>query len=132
MSSSKFGKNAKQFGSAMKGMAGASVNAWAMEQLMKLIEPFMKLLKLLEIPINVLAALLTMMVNEIFVDLLPYFILFSQELLKLAPSFKLVGEFLSFLIISGFTLLYIAFQKTYEFLKPLVLLIKEETLFKLV
>lgn len=101
MGSSKFGKNLRQMGKAFKGMAAASVNAWAMEQLMKLIEPFMKLLKLLEIPINVLSALLTIMVNEIFVDLIPFFIQFSMLLLELTPTFKMLGQIISWLIING-------------------------------
>jgi len=92
VSGAKFGKNVKAFGGAMKGMAAASVSAWGMQQIMKLIEPFMKLLKLLEIPINVLSALLTMMVNEIFVDLLPYFIDFSMLLMQLMPTFKIIGQ----------------------------------------
>lgn len=94
MSGSKFGKNVKALGGALKGMAGASINAWAMEQLMKLIEPFMNLLKLLEMPINVLAALLTIMVNEIFIDLIPYFLAFSMILIDLIPLFKEIGQVL--------------------------------------
>ncbi len=101
MGGSKFGKNAKALGSAMKGMAGASVQAWAMEQLMKLIEPFMKLLQLLEIPINILSAMLSVMVNEIFVQLLPYILVFSMYMLKLMPYFKIAGEWIGKYLIVG-------------------------------
>ena len=89
---SKFGKNVKAFGGALKGMAGASIQAWAMEQLMKLIEPFMKLLLLLEIPINILASLLNVFVNEIFVALLPFIMDFTKILIDLMPLFKFLGQ----------------------------------------
>lgn len=98
MSSSKFGKNAKSFGAAMKGMADSSVNAWKMEQVMKLIEPFMKLLKLLEPPIAILSALLTMMINEVFIELIPYMIDFAMEMMKWAPIFVFIGKALALLM----------------------------------
>lgn len=96
---SKFGKNAKALGGALKGMAGASVQAWAMEQVMKLIEPFMKLLELFEIPLNVLAALFSVFVNEIFVQLLPFFLEFSQILIDLMPIFQFLGEIVGVVLV---------------------------------
>jgi len=123
---SKFGKNAKAFGSAMKGMAGASVQAWAMEQLMKLIEPFMKLLKLLEIPINTLVMLLEMFVNEIFVALLPFFIEFSLLLMELAPIFKIIGQIVGKLLAGALKLIIDRFKLIWNILKALGLWIAEK------
>jgi len=99
MGGSKFGKNVKKFGSALKGMAGASINAWAMAQLMKLIEPFLKLLKLFELPIDVLSGLLSMFVYEIFVQLLPYFLDFSKILFDLMPIFKFLGKIVGVVLV---------------------------------
>jgi hypothetical protein len=48
----------KQFGGALGQMAQASVQAWAMQQLMKLIEPFMMLLKPFEPLFTVLGGIL--------------------------------------------------------------------------
>lgn len=97
--SGKFKQNVKQFGGAIKGMAGASVQAWALEQLMKLIEPFMKLLELFEIPLAVLGALFEVFVNEIFVQLLPFFLMFADILMELMPIFKFLGEIIGVVLV---------------------------------
>jgi len=122
---SKFGKNIKAFGGAIKGMAGASVNAWAMEQLMKLIEPFMQLLKLFEIPINALAMILSMFVNEIFVALLPFFLEFSLLLLELAPVFKILGEIVGKVLVIAINLIIAGFKELWRAIKLIIAWIGE-------
>lgn len=126
MGSSKFGKNAKTFGQSMKGMAAASVKGWALEQVMKLIEPFMKLLELLEIPINALVALFTIMVSEIFIQLVPYMIEFAMWLMKLMPIFKKIGEFVGKVIFVNFSLMLQLFVKLGKVIWALVKLIAEK------
>lgn len=110
---SKFGKNAKAFGSAMKELGASNIAAWKLEQLMKLIEPFMDLLKLFEIPIGVLAGMLQMFVNEIFVQLLPMFLEFSTLLLQLAPIFQQLGS-----LVGG--VLAVAFQVIMDLINMLI------------
>ena len=99
---SKFGKNIKAFGKSMKELGKSNIATWKLEQMMKLLEPFLDLLKLFEIPINVLAALLQMFVNEIFVDLLPMFLELSLFLLELSPIFKFLGEIVGKVLVTAF------------------------------
>jgi len=117
---SKFGKNIKAFGSSIKGLGKSNFASWKLEQLMKLIEPFMNLLKLLEIPINALSMLLQMFVNEIFVALLPFFLEFSLLLLELAPVFKILGQIVGKLLSEGLNWLIESIGKLWEKFKGLV------------
>lgn len=88
----KFGKNIKEFGKSMKSMAAASIQSWKMEQVMKLIEPFLMLLQLFEPIISILSGLLSVLVFEIFKEFIPFTIQFSQWLLGLMPIFKAIGS----------------------------------------
>lgn len=126
ISSSKFGKNAKEFGKALKGMGAASIQSWKLEQLMKLIEPFLQLLKLLEIPINVISALLTVMVNEIFKDLIPYVIDFSKWLMQMIPLFRKAGDIIGDKIVKAIKWFVEQLTDLWDIIKPYVQLLKEE------
>jgi hypothetical protein len=120
LSSSKLGKNSKSLTETFKSMGEASAKGQILASLMKLLDPFLKLLKLLEIPIGALAAVFTMMVAQIMPDLIPLMIEFSKSLFELAPLFVLLGKLLAVAIKANFISLINVITKLLLVLAPLL------------
>ena len=82
ISESKFQKGVKELGKTFKSMAQASVQAWAMERLMSLMEPFISLLDLFTPLFEVFAGILQEALLPIIMELNPIIMLMVQWLME--------------------------------------------------
>ena len=84
-------KGAKAAGNMFKDMGKASVQAWAMEQIMKLFKPFMLLLKPFEPLFTVLGSILAEMLIPVMQEMMPWIMIAVDWLLKVKEAVKSFG-----------------------------------------
>ena len=115
----KIAKNSKETKGMFASLASGAFGAAKVEQVMKLIDPFVGLIALVAPFFDVLNGLLSALVGEILVILMPYVADFSKALIGLMPIFKEIGRFVATFVIVGFALLMELFKKLMPILKPI-------------
>ena len=96
----------------------SSIQAFALEQLVKLLEPFLSLLEPIAVVFDILSGLFSVLSAEIMKDLFDMMQPVYDLLSSLTPVFSAIGKFLSPLITVGFIPLKIIFELLNAILKP--------------
>lgn len=122
---SKTQKGMKSIGGMLKGMAKASVHAFALEQLMKLLEPFLMLLEPLGVIFDILGALLTVFTGEIMQALFSALEPLFDVLIALMPVFKILGQLFGMILKVGLVPLTTIMEVLFTIIKPFLPLLEK-------
>lgn len=111
-------KGLKSIDGMLMNMAKSSASAIALEQLMKLIEPFLLLLEPLGVIFDILGALLTVFTGEIMKSLFDALQPLFEILIALMPLFKVLGQLFGMIIEVGLEPLKVILEVLGTILKP--------------
>jgi len=115
-----FMKSAQYMGQMFKQMLGSTLQAWALQQIMKLINPLIKILDPIAVLFSIIGGLLMMMIGEALQPFYEGMMPIYDVMLSLAPVFQLIGRLLGIVIQIGLIPLTVAFKLLDKVLTPIM------------